>query len=155
RIQALKVSLEEDFAVPPSRVIHTSYEPIQNDETGKLCGSDPHLGMDVHNKFYFHADHLKETAEFLDRLLARLQCMAFKTNGCPNTLKTGDGTKFTLVTDHQVEFKQRGICARGPGDGNGTLMHMPRDNVGVFKPYNPADFHPYASRMRLFRTPND
>ncbi len=156
RIQALKVALEEDFAIPPSKVVHTSYEPIQDDEEGKLCGSNPRLGMNVHSKFSFHTAHLKETAEFLDRLLARLQCMTSKAAGCPADLKTGEGTKFTLVTSHQDEFKKRGICARGAGDGNaGVLMGMPRDEVGEFKPYNPADFHPYASRARLFRTPND
>jgi hypothetical protein len=34
-------------------------------------------------------------------------------------------------------------------------MQIPRYVVGVFKPYNPADFRPYASRTRLFRSPND
>ncbi len=155
RIQALKSALEEDFAVEPSKVIHTSYERIQDDETGELCGTYPNLGMDVHNKFSFHVDHLRKTAEFLGRLLARLQCMTAKAEGCPQNLKTGDGTKFTLVTKHQDEFKKRGLCARGPGDGDGALMQIPRYVVGVFKPYNPADFRPYASRTRLFRSPND
>jgi hypothetical protein len=162
RIQAIKVALEEDFAVSPSKVVHTSYEPIQYDEMGKLCGNVPKLGMDVHEAFSFHVDKLDQTAKFLGRLLDGLQCMTNKakaeSNGlhCPGTLKTGEGTKFTLVADHQGEFRKRGICARGPGDGSGgALMYMPRDHVGEFRPYNPADFYPYASRARLFRTPND
>jgi hypothetical protein len=166
RIQALKVALEKDFAVPPSKIIHTSYERIQDNETGELCGANANLGMDVHSKFSFHVEHLKQTARFLGSLLVSLQCMTDKAKAeseldaqgknikCPS-LKTGDGTKFTLVTKHQDEFRKRGICARGPGDGDGVLMRMPRDDVGEFKPYNPADFRPYASRTRLFRTPND
>jgi hypothetical protein len=155
RIQALKVALKEDFAVEPSKVIHTSYERIQDDETGALCGIHSGFGLDVHNKFSFHADHLEKTAEFLGRLLARLQCITSKGEGCPQNLKTGDGTKFTLVTMHQDEFKRRGVCARGPDDNGGALMQIPRDTNGGFEPYNPADFHPYASRTRLFRSPND
>lgn len=162
RIQALKVALEEDFAVPPSKVIHTSYEPIQYDETGRLCGSDPQLGLDVQDEFSFHVDKLDETAKFLGRLLDRLQCMTNKAKAvdsgihCPNAMKTGEGTKFTLVVDHQAEFLKRGICARSPADG-GVPMQMPkprRDN-GLFQPYNPTEFHPYASRTRLFRSAND
>jgi hypothetical protein len=161
RIQALKLALKDDFAVDPSKVIHTSYERIQEDEAGKLCGTYPRLGMDVHDKFSFHTDHLKDTADFLGRLLASLRCMTNKAKAegdgihCRDALKTGEGTKFTLVVDHQAEFMKRGICARGPGDGDGGLMQIPRYDVGEFKPYNPADFHPYASRTRLFRTPND
>lgn len=162
RIQALKTALEEDFAVPASKIIHTSYEPIQYDETGKLCGSDPYLGLDVQDEFSFHVDKLDETAKFLGRLLDRLQCMTNKAramdNGihCPNALKTGDGTNFTLVTQHQDEFKKRGICARSAADGGVPMqMSKPRRDNGVFEPYNPVEFRPYASRTRLFRSAND
>ena len=32
---------------------------------------------------------------------------------------------------------------------------MPRKTEGGWEPYNPADYPPYASRQRWFRTPND
>ena len=41
----------DGFGVPPARVLQSSYEPIQYDETGALCGSQPTLGLDVHPGF--------------------------------------------------------------------------------------------------------
>jgi hypothetical protein len=155
RMQALKDVLQDGFGVAPPRVVQTSYEPIQNDETGEICGTFPNLGMDVHPALQVKQPRLEATARFLDRLLARLQCITARGPGCPADLKTGSGTGFTLIISHQPEFKTRGLCARGPGDADGANMQMPRDIVGEFKPYNPASFRPYASRARLFRTPND
>jgi hypothetical protein len=160
RLDATRKALEAGFGVGPSRVVHTSYEPVQYDEGNRLCGSDPvraTLGMDVHAKFKFNAERTREVADFVDRLFKRLQCMTERGPGCPQALRTGDGTRFTLVTEHQAEFLRRGVCALGPSDLGGLATRMPRIAIGAteFSPSSPADFRPYAFRTRLFRTPND
>src|SRR5262249_50441538 len=43
RMKAVKEALHDGFGVMPSRVVQTSYEPIQYDETGSLCGGQPAL----------------------------------------------------------------------------------------------------------------
>ena len=48
RMKALKDALHEGFGVAAARVVQSSYEPLQYDETGAICGAQPTLGMDVH-----------------------------------------------------------------------------------------------------------
>jgi hypothetical protein len=160
RMKVVKDALHEGFGVPPSRVVQTSYEPIQYDETGALCGTQPTLGMDVHPGLKLGRQRLQETADFLKDFLGRLECIAgSKRAGCPANLATGAGTGFTLVTDHIPEFTKRGLCARDPKRvlADGVNMRVPRRpaNGDDFKPYSPAGTLPYAHHWRLFRTPND
>jgi hypothetical protein len=161
RMQALKQALHDGFGVAPSRVIQSSYEPIQHDENGALCGAHPTLGMDVHPGLQLSRARLQETADFLGDLLKRLECIS-ATNGrpnCPGRLATGAGTGFTLVTDHVAEFSRRGLCARDPKRAlaDAIAMRMPRKppNGDPFRPYSPAATLPYGHHWRLFRTPND
>lgn len=160
RMKAVKQALADGFGVPPSRVVQSSYEPIQYDETGALCGAQPTLGVDVHPGLNLSRQRLAETADFLHAFLGRLECIAGSKGraGCPANLATGAGTGFTLVTDHIAEFTKRGLCARDPKRLliDGILMRIPRKpGSGDFKPYSPAAALPYAHRWRLFRTPND
>jgi hypothetical protein len=161
RMKAVKDALHDGFGVEPARVVQSSYEPIQYDETGALCGAQPTLGMDVHPGLKLGRQRLQETADFLRDFLARLECIAGskKGGGCPASLATGAGTGFTLVTDHIPEFTKRGLCARDPKRAlaDGVAMRMPRKpaNGDAFKPYSPAATLPYAHHWRLFRTPND
>ncbi len=160
RMQALKRALDEGFGVKPGRVIQSSYEPIQFDETGALCGSMPTLGMDVHPGLKLSRERLKETVSFLNELLARLECITHVAgHQCPAGLATGTGTGFTLVTDHIPEFRRRGMCAHDPKRAltDMIMMRMPRmtPNGDGFKPFSPAATLPYEHHWRLFRTPND
>jgi hypothetical protein len=161
RMKAVKEALHDGFGVPPARVLQSSYEPIQYDETGALCGSQPTLGMDVHPGLKLGRQRLQETADFLRDFLVRLECIAGAKGrpGCPANLATGAGTGFTLVTDHIPEFTKRGLCARDPKRAlaDGIAMRMPRKplNGDEFKPYSPAASLIYAHHWRLFRTPND
>jgi hypothetical protein len=161
RMKAVKDALQEGFGVPPARVVQTSYEPIQYDETGALCGMQPTLGMDVHPGLKLGRQRLQETADFLKDFLGRLECIAGSKGraSCPANLATGAGTGFTLVTDHIPEFTKRGLCARDPKRAlaDGVNMRMPRRaaNADDFKPYSPAATLPYGHHWRLFRTPND
>ncbi|HEY4747859.1 MAG TPA: hypothetical protein VIH38_09845, partial [Steroidobacteraceae bacterium] len=161
RMKAVKDALRDGFGVPPTRVVQSSYEPIQYDETGALCGAQPTLGMDVHPGLQLGRARLQETADFLRDFLGRLECIAGSKKGgsCPANLATGAGTGFTLVTDHIPEFTKRGLCARDPKRAlaDGIAMRVPRKplNGDAFKPYSPAATLPYAHHWRLFRTPND
>ncbi len=161
RMKAVKAALHDGFGVSPSRVIQSSYEPIQYDETGALCGSQPTLGVDVHTGLSLSRQRMAETAEFLREFLGRLECIANgkSRSGCPAHLATGAGTGFTLVTDHIPEFTKRGVCARDPKHkfADGINMRVPRRpaNGDAFKPYSPAATLVYGHKWRLFRTPND
>ena len=160
RMKALKEALRDGFGVTPSRVVQSSYEPIQYDETGALCGTQPTLGMDVHPGLKIGRQRLQETADFLRDFLRRLECLSGKNRaGCPADLATGAGTGFALVTEHIPEFSKRGLCARDPKHAlaDSIAMRMPRKSMNgdAFKPYSPAATLPYAHQWRLFRTPND
>src|SRR5216683_2334704 len=161
RMKAVKDALADGFGIQPGRVVQSSYEPIQYDETGALCGAQPTLGMDVHPGLQLGRARLQETADFLRDFLGRLECIAGSKKGgaCPANLATGAGTGFTLVTDHIPEFTKRGLCARDPKRAlaDGIAMRVPRKplNGDAFKPYSPAATLPYAHHWRLFRTPND
>jgi hypothetical protein len=158
RLKAVKDALADGFGVAPAKVIQTSYEPIQYDERGEICGAIPTLGMDVHPKLKIDRGRLQETAGFLNVFLARLQCISdTKSRRDGPRLATGAGTGFTLVVDHQKAFAKRGMCARNPKNPliDGIAMGMPRSQSGEFKPYPAAYAIPYAHHWRLFRTPND
>ena len=161
RMKAVKDALHDGFGVEPSRVVENAYEPMQYDETGKLCGSQPLLGMDVQPNLKLSQARLAETAEFFHDFVNRLECIAGFGRGksCPAGLATGRGTGFTLVTEHQAKFAKRGVCARDPRSVlmDGIKMAMPRKAPGAdeFKPFNPAYALPYGHRWRLVRTPND
>ena len=75
-MKAVKDALHDGFGVAPARVVQSSYEPIQYDETGALCGSQPTLGMDVHPGLKLSRQRLQETADFLRDFLGRLECIA-------------------------------------------------------------------------------
>jgi hypothetical protein len=161
RLKAVKDALNDGFGVAPSQVIQTSYEPLQYDETGALCGMRPTLGVDVHPKLRISRERIQEASTFQGELLAKLECMSdtSRRRDCPSGLATGRGTGFKLVTEHLAKFAKRGVCARDPQRAqlDGTMMAMPRQapGGGEFEPYNPANALPYGHRWRLFHTPND
>jgi len=161
RMKALKDALYDGFGVPAARVLQSSYEPIQFDENGGLCGGQPTLGLDVHPNLKLNQRRLQETADFLHDFLGRLECITSTAKGksCPGNLATGAGTGFTLVTDHIPEFTKRGVCARDPKKLliDNANMRVPRKtpNGEAWSPYSPAGSLPYAHNWRLIRTPND
>ena len=160
RLAAVKSALEDGFGVPPGRVLQTQYEPLQYDETGQLCGSQPTIGLDVAPRLRFDPERLREVADFHARLLRRMECIASsKGANCPVDLATGAGTGFRLIGDHVAAFARRGLCARDPQRAqlDQAMMAVPRRTLstGEFAPYSPAATLPYGKRWRLFHTPND
>jgi hypothetical protein len=144
RMKALKDALNDGFGVTASRVLQSSYEPIQFDENGGLCGTQPTLGLDVHPNLKLSQPRLQETADFLHDFLGRLECITSTAKGksCPANLATGAGTGFTLVTDHIPEFTKRGVCARDPKHllQDNANMRVPRKSANgeSWSPYSPA-----------------
>ncbi len=161
RLKAVKDALRDGFGVEPARVVQNAYEPLQYDENGALCGTAPTLGMDVHPNLKLSRERLGETATFFKDFVKHLECTSNtgRRADCPAGLATGSGTGFNLVTEHQAKFAKRGVCARNPRQviADGLNMAMPRKSrlTDEFKPYSPDTTLPYASRWRLFRTPND
>ena len=161
RLEAIKEALRDGFGVAPSQVVQTSYEPIQYDETGGMCGGIPTLGLDVHPKLRMSRERVTEAAAFTTELVQRLECLTdvHKRADCPAGLATGQGTGFHLVTDHLAKFVRRGVCARDPKRpaADGLMMGIPRlsQRTDAFTPYSPANALPYGHRWRLFHTAND
>jgi hypothetical protein len=142
-------------------VLQNAYEPIQFDETGGYCGTQPTLGMDVHPSFKLNKARLGEASEVAGELEKRIACMASTKNrrDCPSGLATGAGTGFRFVNEHIADFSKRGICARDPTRAlmDQASMKMPRRNKTSddWEPYSPAGALPYAHRWRLIHNPND
>jgi lysophospholipase L1-like esterase len=160
RMRAVKDALSEGFGVDPSRVLQNAYEPIQFDETGNVCGTQPTLGLDVHPKLKYSRERTTEVSNFVRELQGRLECLTDgRKAGCPAGLATGAGTGFQLITDHVAEFAKRGVCARDPQKAlvDQVNMNMPRlaHMTDDWVPYSPAAVLPYAHHWRLARNPND
>jgi lysophospholipase L1-like esterase len=160
RMEAVKQALNDGFGVQPAQVLQNAYEPIQFDETGNPCGSQPTLGLDVYPKFRYDRARVAEVSSFVRELQERQECMTDASKpGCPAGLATGRGTGFHFITDHTVEFLHRGVCARDPQRAitDQINMAMPRvsNATQTFVPYSPAGALPYGHRWRLVRDPND
>ena len=139
RMKALKDALQQGFGVEPSKVLQTTYEPIQYDEKGQLCGEQPTLGMDVHPGLKLHQGPPEGNRRFPRRLpqSAAVHRQSRRPQ-LPGNLATGAGTGFKLITDHVPEFTRRGMCARDPKRAlqDGVAMRVPRLDVRAeaFKP---------------------
>jgi lysophospholipase L1-like esterase len=160
RMKAVKDALHDAFGVEPSQVLQNAYEPIQFDETGNVCGSQPTLGLDVHPKLKFSRERTLEVSAFVRELQNRLVCITNGSSaGCPAGLATGAGTGFHFITDHVAEFTKRGVCARDPQKAlaDQVAMGIPRlsHTVDEWTPYSPTAALPYAHHWRLARNPND
>lgn len=160
RMKALKDALVDGFGVDPATVLHNAYEPVQFDETGRVCGMQPTIGLDVHPKLHYGSARVQEVSDFTRDLQARMECMADarRRPGCPR-LATGSGTGFRFVAEHTAMFARRGVCARDPQRtlADQINMMMPRlsQRIDEFQPYSPAAALPYGKRWRLIHSPND
>ena len=126
------------------RVILTGYPPMALLEDGNSVCPDGQAGMTVLPDFYLSAAKAREGNAASERLHAIMQDSAKQH-------------RWTLVESHRAAFRGRGICV-GYTDAPWTAadeMRIPRKIKGVWEPYSPAEWQPYASRQRWFRTPND
>jgi hypothetical protein len=126
------------------RVILTGYPPMALLEDGNSVCPDGRSGMTVLPDFFLSEAKAREGNIAAERLHAIMQDSAKQH-------------AWTLVESHRAEFRGRGICV-GYTNAPWTMAdetRLPRKVDGVWEPYNPSQWRPYASRQRWFRTPND
>lgn len=126
------------------RVVLTGYPPMALMDDGKTFCPDGKDGMTVLPDFQLSETKAREGEEAAARLNGIMKASAAQHS-------------WTYVDAHRAAFKGRGICASFT-DAPWSLadeLRLPRKLGGSWQPYNPADFKPYASRQRWFRTPND
>lgn len=147
RYKALNRAFHNVLHIPwqeADRIVVTAYPNMSfRDEGRRVCG-DGVMGMDVAPLFSMSHRRARDAETFADQL---------------NEVMRGQAKRFkwTFVEGHRPLFLDHGICA---SLGNGAVnfpeqLAMPFYVNGSWVPYNPADFKPYASRLRWFRTPND
>ncbi len=126
------------------RVLLTAYPAMALLEDGRAVCPDSSAGMEVVPEFKLSSGKARESQRAADRL-QRVMRAAAREHG------------WTFVERHRDQFLGRGICAGFTENALTSIddLRMPRKLGGVWEPYNPSDFKPYASRQRWFRTPND
>lgn len=147
RYKALNRALHNVLHIPwgqADRILLTGYPNMSfRDEGRKVC-DDGALGMSVAPLFSLSSSKARLAERFADQLNDQMRRAAKRH-------------RWTYVESHRPLFLQHGICASG-GQDNGNLaenLELPFMVNGSWVPYNPADYKPYVSRKRWFRTPND
>lgn len=147
RYKALNRAAHSVLHVPWSeadRIILTAYPPIAlDDDTGDAClgGSD---GMTVSPAFALDQRRTRE-AEQIGREIHGVMRQAARSHG------------WTFVDGHRELFTRHGLCAgradrlANPADD----VRLPRRINGIWQPFAPSQWEPYAPRRRWIRTPND
>jgi hypothetical protein len=109
----------------------------------ETCGSG-NAGMEAVPDFQLDGTKLKLGTWFADKLNRQMRDSAYEYG-------------WTFVETHRRAFIGRGICAGLSVSGVSQVddLRLPRLVDGHWTPYNPANYLPYASRQRWFRTPND
>lgn len=147
RYKAMNRALHGILHVPwqeSDRIIATAYPPFALlDDTGNMC-RDGTAGMDVFNEFRITQKAALSSSWLADKLDQVMK-------------KSASAHGWTYAQAHRSKFIGRGLCA-GHTNGLGPLvddLRLPRRSDGIWQPYNPAHYQPYAARLRWFRTPND
>jgi hypothetical protein len=147
RYKALNRALHNILYIPwneTDRVILTAYPGLALLGDGSQVCPDGRAGMDVVADFLMSERKVREGTWIADKLHRIMQSSA-KAHG------------WTFATAHRAAFVGRGVCA-GFMDNAFSIaddLRLPRKTAAGWQPYNPADYQPYASRQRWFRTPND
>ncbi len=147
RYKSLDRAIRNILHVPwneSDRVLLTAYPGLALLEDGATVCPSGRAGMDVLQDFKLSAEKAREGSVLAEQLNRLMRATAHE-NG------------WTFVEGHRKEFLGRGICAGWSGAAFSTAddLRLPRKIGNVWKPYNPADYRPYAPRQRWFRTPND
>jgi hypothetical protein len=148
RYKSLNRAIHNILHVPweqTDRVILTAYPALALLGDGRQVCPDGRAGMEVLPDFKLSASKALAGEKVADRLNVLMK-------------KTGPNYGWSFVDSHRDQFVGRGLCA-GYTDNAFSVaddLRIPRKVDGnAWVPYNPADYRPYASRQRWFRTPND
>ncbi len=147
RYKALKRALHNILHVPwneTDRVVLAAYPPMSIMEDGKSVCPNGQAGMTVLPDFQLSEAKSREGEQAAKQMFDVMRASA-KTHG------------WSFVDAHVREFQGRGLCAGWTDSAFSSAddLRFPLLIDGVWKPFNPADWRPYASRQRWFRTPND
>jgi len=147
RYKALNRALHNILYMPwdqSDRILLVAYPGMALAGDGsETCGSG-NAGMEAVPDFQLDAVKLRLGTWFADKLHRQMRDSAYEYG-------------WTFVETHRRAFIGRGICAGLSVAGVSQVddLRLPRKIDGAWTPYNPADYLPYASRQRWFRTPND
>ena len=147
RYKSLNRALHNILYMPwdeSDRVLLVGYPGLALEGDGSKTCKDGKSGMEVVPDFQMNTTKLRLGTWFADKLHRQMRDSAYEYG-------------WTFVETHRRAFIGRGICAGLSVDGGGEVddLRLPRKIDGTWIPYNPADYQPYASRQRWFRTPND
>ncbi|MFM9941637.1 MAG: hypothetical protein ACKVP7_19310 [Hyphomicrobiaceae bacterium] len=147
RYKSLNRALRNILHIPWSesdRIVLVSYPALTLLEDGRSVCPDGQAGMTVVADFALSEEKAKDSMVAAERLNVIMQDAA-KTHG------------WTYVAAHRDAFRGRGICAGWSDNALSSAddLRLPRRVGDSWEPFNPADWRPYASRQRWFRTPND
>lgn len=145
--KALNRALHAQLHIPWSesdRIILTAYPKMGIQADGEQVCPSGTTGMEVFPGFdrsNANIDEGEQVSEAL-HLVMKQSAVAFD---------------WTYVDRHRTTFAGHSVCD-GTIDPKGPIaeqLSFPRRVDGLWFPYNPSWYEPYASRRRWFRTPND
>jgi hypothetical protein len=147
RYKSLNRALHNALHIPweeSDRIILTAYPGLALLDDGASVCPDGRAGMDVLRDFKLSADKTRKGSILAEKLNNVMERAAHEFG-------------WSFVDAHRKAFLGRGICAGWSDAAFSTAddLRLPRKVNGQWVPYNPADYQPYASRQRWFRTPND
>ena len=126
------------------RIVVTAYPRLTLLGDGQSVCPDGHAGMSVVPDFALSEMKARDSGVAAARLDHVMED-ASRQHG------------WTYANSHLSAFLGRGICAGWSDNALSTAddLRLPHKTGNGWEPYNPADWKPYASRQRWFRTPND
>jgi lysophospholipase L1-like esterase len=147
RYKSLNRALHNILYMPWSesdRILLVAYPGLALEGDGSETCKDGQAGLEVVPDFQLSETKLRLGTWFGDKLHRLMR-------------ESADEYGWTFVETHRRAFIGRGICAGLSVEGVSQAddLRLPRKIDGVWTPYNPADYQPYATRQRWFRTPND
>ena len=147
RYKSLNRAMHNIMHIPwreSDRVMLVSYPALTLLDDGRSVCPDSRAGMTVAPDFALSESKARDSMNAANRL-DKIMNQASHQFG------------WTFVNAHRARFNGRSICAGWIKDAISTAddLRLPRKVQGHWQPYSPADWRPYASRQRWFRTPND
>lgn len=126
------------------RIVLTAYPEMALLGDGTTVCPSGNAGMEIVQDFSLDAARAREGVWVADKLNRKMKASAQRH-------------RWTYVEAHRRRFIGRGICAGFTEAAFSVAddLRLPRKVNGVWTPYNPSQYRPYAERQRWFRTPND
>lgn len=147
RFKALNRAFHTVLHIPwsePDRIVLTSYPPIALQENGVDACRTGREGLTVLPEFTLDQRRAHDSETVAAQLYSTMRKLA-REHG------------WSFVDAHRIAFARHGLCAAAYGSiaDPADEGRLPRLVDGVWRPYPPSQWHPYAPRRRWIRTPND